>query len=77
LWHETGVHIGNLIKAVLFTYDPQAIILGGSIANAFDFFSETMYESLKRFPYPKTIERITILSSQKEDVALLGAAALN
>jgi glucokinase len=77
LWRETGVHIGNLIKAVLFTYDPQAIILGGSIANAFDFFSEKMYENLKHFPYPETVARITILRSQKEDVTLLGAAALN
>jgi glucokinase len=76
LWHETGIHIGNLIKAVLFTYDPQAIVLGGSIARAFNFFSEKMYESLKRFPYPETVERIAILSSQTEDVALLGAAAL-
>jgi glucokinase len=77
LWRETGAHIGNLIKAVLFTYDPQAIILGGSIAHAFDFFRETMYESLKRFPYPETVERIAILPSQKKDVALLGAAVLN
>jgi glucokinase len=76
LWRETGVHIGNLLKAVLFTYDPQAIILGGSVANAFDFFRETMYESLKTFPYPETIERIKILNSKKEDIALLGAAML-
>ena len=76
LWRETGAHIGNLIKAVLFTYDPQAIILGGSVANAFNFFSKTMYESLTHFHYPETIERIDILHSQTEDVALLGAAAL-
>ena len=76
LWRETGAHIGNLIKAVLFAYDPQAIILGGSVALAFDLFSKTMYESLRRFPYPETVERLAILHSQKEDVALLGAAAL-
>jgi glucokinase len=77
LWRETGVHIGNLIKAVLFTYDPQAIVLGGSVANAFDFFKEAMYESLRDFPYPETVARLTIRCSQKEDVALLGAAILH
>ncbi|MDR2362010.1 MAG: ROK family protein, partial [Prevotellaceae bacterium] len=76
LWRETGAHIGNLIKAVLFTYDPQAIILGGSIARAFEFFRETMYESLQRFPYPGNVERVAILHSKKEDAALLGAATL-
>jgi glucokinase len=77
LWREAGLHIGNLIKAVLFAYDPQAIILGGSVANAFDFFAGGMRESLRSFPYPETVARLTIHCSQKDDVAMLGAATLN
>jgi glucokinase len=77
LWREIGAHIGDLVKAVLFIYDPQAIILGGSVANAFKFFRDAMYESLTTFPYPATVERITILHSKTEDVALLGATVLN
>ena len=77
LWNEIGLHIGNLIKAVLFTYDPQAIILGGSISKAFDFFSKTMNENLKTFPYPETIENIQILASQNGDISLLGASVLS
>jgi glucokinase len=76
LWHEAGAHIGSLIKAVLFTYDPQAIVLGGSIAGAFNFFSRAMYENIRRFPYPETVERVRILCSTNTDAALLGAAAL-
>jgi glucokinase len=75
-WNEAGSHIGNLIKAVLFTYDPQAVILGGSIANAFGLFHGSLCESLKSFPYPGTVERLKIMYSEKEDVALLGAAML-
>jgi len=76
LWNEMGRHLGNLIKAVLFTYDPQAIILGGSIANAFDFFASAMYESMQDFPYPETIKKIRIFVSEQADVALLGASML-
>jgi glucokinase len=76
LWDEIGGHIGNLLKAVIFAYDPQAIILGGSISKAFDFFSAKMYDALKTFPYPATIERIKIKVSEQADVALLGAAML-
>jgi glucokinase len=76
VWQEIGRHIGELMKVVLFTYDPEAIILGGSISKAFDLFANGMYESLKTFPYPETVERVVILHSQKEDVALLGAAML-
>jgi glucokinase len=46
------------------------------VARAFDFFREAMYESLAGFPYPETVARLTISCSQKEDIALLGAAAL-
>lgn len=76
LWAEMGEHIGNLMNAILFTYDPQAIILSGSISNAYDFFSGTMYETMQKFPYPETIQRIHISVSKKEDIALLGASEL-
>jgi glucokinase len=76
LWGELGSHIGSLIRAVLFVYDPQAIILGGNIVNGYDFFAEKMHESVSRFPFKDTVERINILLSKKEDINLLGAAAL-
>lgn len=76
LWGELGSHIGDLIKAVLFTYDPQAVILGGDIIVGYDLFAEKMYESLSRFPYNDAVEKINILLSKKENINLLGAAAL-
>jgi glucokinase len=76
LWKELGMHIGNLIKAVLFTYDPQAIILGGGISAGYQLFSEKMFETISTFPYPETIKRMKVLLSRKEDIYLLGAAAL-
>lgn len=76
LWREVGTHIGNLLKVVLFTYDPETIVLGGSISTAFPFFSATMNAALQTFPYPQTVEKVKIQVSQKEDVALLGAAML-
>ena len=31
VWSVFGTHLGNLMKVVLFTYAPQAIVLGGGI----------------------------------------------
>lgn len=76
LWNELGEHIGNLIKTILFTYDPQAIILGGNIAKGFDLFAESMYDNVHKFPFKETVERVKILLSRREDINLLGAAAL-
>lgn len=76
LWAEFGVHLGFAIKAVMYVYDPEAIVLGGSIAKAFPFFEAGMYEALNDFAFPESIKRIKIFQSQDDNIALLGAAAL-
>lgn len=76
LWREYGKHLGNVIKAVTYTYDPEAIILGGSIAKAYAFFEISMKQSMNDFQFPESFKRLKILRSQVENIALLGAAAL-
>lgn len=76
IWKEYGMHLGNVLKAVTYTYDPEAIVLGGSIAKAYVLFETSMLESMNDFQYPETIKRLKILRSQVDNIALLGAAAL-
>lgn len=76
LYENLGTHIGNLIKTVLYTYDPQAIILGGSIIKGYDLFADKMYECVERFPFAETVDKLRILVSKREDINLLGAAGL-
>ncbi|MGM9803295.1 MAG: ROK family protein [Muribaculaceae bacterium] len=76
LWQEFGTHIGALIKAVLLAYDPQAIVLGGSIAKAYDLFKEPMYASLQDFLYPTMVQKLAIMTSRTPNVAIFGASAL-
>ena len=75
-WKEFGVHLGAVIKALMYTYDPEAIVLGGSITKANQFFKPSMLESLKDFAYPESIRRLTLLLSEDDNIALLGASAL-
>jgi len=76
IWEEFGKHMGMLVKIVLYVYDPDAIIFGGSIANAYSFFEEAMRKEMETFDYPETIKKIKIFISTREDISLLGAAAL-
>jgi len=75
-WNEFGKHLGNLIKATMYCYDPEAIVLGGSIAKAFDFFKDRMWTCIQEFPYPASTAQLKVLPSTLEDAALLGAAML-
>ena len=76
IWAEYGFHFGNVIKAVVYTFDPEAIILGGSISKAYPFFETAMKKAIDNFLFPETIKRLKIIQSQTENIALLGAAAL-
>jgi len=76
LYRELGTHIGHAIKMVMYAYDPQLIILGGSVRHAYDFFQETMWKQIKTFAYTKSAERIKIEISELQNSGILGAAAL-
>lgn len=75
-WKEFGYHFGAAVQAVMYAYDPQAIVIGGSVSKAFDFFKDSMYESFSDFIYPESVRRIKILVTENENIALLGASAL-
>jgi len=76
LYHELGVHLGNAIKMIMYTYDTELIILGGSVQLAFDFFEKSMWKRIKTFGFPKSIEQLQIKTSALENSGILGAAAL-
>ena len=77
IWEEFGRHLGKLLQAILLTYDPEAIIIGGGITGGSDFFKTAMMQSMaSNFPYPKEIEHIHVHFSTLEDCGLLGASQL-
>jgi glucokinase len=75
-WAEFGRHMGQAIKSIVYTYDPEAIVLGGSLSKAYRFFEESMHASLLDFTFPESIRRLKICQSENENISLLGAAGL-
>lgn len=76
LFHEFGTHVAEAIKIVLYTYDPDSIILGGSVSSTYSLFKEGFERELKSFGYPNSLRNVDISVSTTEHVAVLGAAAL-
>ena len=76
LWDDFGDHIGELVKAVLFAYDPEAIIFGGGIAAGHPYFEKAMHETVQTFPY-ETAKDVKILFSEDGDMGLYGASVLD
>ncbi|MES2274853.1 MAG: ROK family protein [Bacteroidota bacterium] len=76
LYNELGTHIGFAIKQVMYAYDPQLIVLGGSVSHAYEFFHQAMWREVKTFAYQKAVERIKIVVSELQNSGIIGAAAL-
>jgi glucokinase len=77
IWCQFGKHLGKLMQALMYTYDPQAIIIGGGIAKAAPFFTESMKNfMIEGFPYKRTVQNIQILFSTLAGSNLLGASKL-
>lgn len=75
LWNEFGGHLGELVKAILFAYDPEAIVFGGGIAAGHPHFEAALRERIQTFPY-ETGKDVKIFFSEDGNMALYGASAL-
>ncbi len=75
-FREFGRYLGFALKSILYNYDPEAIILGGSVSKSYPYFKNAMMEELDDFSFQKTLDNLTIEVSENEHIAILGAAAL-
>ena len=76
-YQEFGKHLGNAINTILYAIDVELIILGGSVSNAFPYFSKSMRKQIKTFGFQNSILNLQVKVSELENAGLLGAAALS
>jgi glucokinase len=76
LYREFGKHVGYAIKMVMYTYDPQLIVLGGSARYGYEYFKTAMWDEIKTFAFPGSAEKIKIEISELHNSGIIGAAAL-
>jgi len=71
-----GDDFGHAVMTALYAYDPEIIVLGGSVSKAWPFFETAVRKKLQAFAFPHALTRLLILPSQIPDIAILGAAGL-
>jgi len=77
LWNEFGYHLGKFFQAILYAYDPEAIIIGGGITASAQYFIHSALLSMKdHFPYQIEINKVKIKISSLKYCNLLGASHL-
>ena len=76
IFRDYGHHLGKALIAIVYSLNPQIIVLGGSVSKAFPFFSKTMWESLAEIEFKESIKNLKITVTADTRIPVLGAAAL-
>lgn len=76
IYEEYGAHLGKAVCAILYALDPEIIVLGGSVSEAYPFFEKSLWKSIRTLAYHTIPDRLTIEVSTDVDIPVKGAAAL-
>lgn len=77
IFEEFGFHLGNAVKTVMFAVDPEAIIIGGSIAAAKNFYEKAMWKQIQTFTFSRSVTKLRIeFLEETKHAPILGAAAV-
>lgn len=76
MFNAFGNHLGNAIQTVLYAYDPEVIVFGGGVSNAFRHFEKALRKNLKNFRFQAGLKKVAIKPSKNPHIAVLAAAAL-
>jgi glucokinase len=77
MWQEFGIHLGTAIEAILYAYDPEKIVLGGSVSKSLHLYEKYLWEVLEGFAFKNALKNFKIEASELDNPGLLGAAALH
>jgi len=76
IFADFGVHVGSAIAICALAYDPEIVVIGGSVTESYKYFQKTMLQTLKSQVYQQTYKNLKIAVSTNKDSAILGSASL-
>jgi len=74
VFEKMGFYLGIAVANFVNIFDPDVVIIGGGISNAWKFFSKSMKKTVKQRAYVN--KNPIIIQSRLKDAAVLGAALL-
>jgi len=77
MWKEFGEHLGTAIESILYAYDPEKIVLGGSVSKSLYLYEKYLWDVLENFAFKNSLKNFKIEASELDNPGLLGAAALH
>ena len=74
VFEKMGFYLGVAVANFVNIFDPNVVVIGGGISNAWKFFSESMNKTVKQRAYVS--KNPLIIKSRLKHAAVIGAASL-
>lgn len=77
VFRKAGMVLGEALVSAIRLFDIKTVVIGGGVADNFEFMKEGVYMSLKDYLSEYYLERLKILKATLEnDAGIIGAACL-
>ena len=76
VFDELAKNIGEMLNIVMFILAPEAFVIGGSVAKAWEFLEKPLREEVDKFPVELISKKVKLMPAQLDNGGLYGAAAL-
>ena len=73
---EFGRHLGQAILTIMYTIDPEIVIIGGPISKAFKLFYDALWQKVSECPYKNSMNDLMVDVNDEPNIGILGAASL-
>ena len=73
---ELARNIGEMLNTVMFILAPEAFVIGGSVAGAWEFLEKPLREAVDKFPVELIGKKTALVPASLDNAGLYGAAAL-
>lgn len=74
-FEEYGKNLGHLINLIGYAYDPEIIVLGGSVSTSFSLYEKSMRFIMQTYCFDCETP-VIITPSTTQDIAIFGAVSL-
>jgi glucokinase len=76
LFGEIGETIGQVLATLVSTFNPELIVIGGGVANAWDLLEESALDTMRLWGQPIALRNVEVRRTELGgDAGILGAAA--
>ena len=77
VFHRMGAYLGVGLANLINILNPEMIVIGGGVANAWDLFESDVWQQVNERAFPLPAAKVKIVPAEcNDDAGLLGAARL-